>query len=84
MLAGLILWINFASGQRCILGLVDKCNINPSYRSDHSIIDLQICLNTFIQGKCFWKFNNSLLKNEQYLNLVNNIICEEKLACYRS
>ena len=59
--------------------IIDKCNINHSYRSDHSIIELQICLNTFTKGKGFWKFNNSLLKNEKYLNLVNNIICEEKL-----
>ena len=59
--------------------IIDKCNINLTYRSDCSIIALQICLNTFTQGKGFWKFNNSLLKNEKYLNLINNIICKEKL-----
>ena len=46
--------------------IIDKCNINPSYHFDDSIIELQICLNTFTQGKGFWIFHNSLLKNEKY------------------
>ena len=31
--------------------IIDKCNINPGYRSDHSILELQISINTFKQGK---------------------------------
>ena len=45
-----------------MVDIIDKCNINPSYHSDHSIIKLQICLNTFTKRKGFCKFNNSLLK----------------------
>ena len=40
-------------------------------------------LNNFIRGKGIWKFNNSLLENPNYLNLVNNIIDEEKLQYAR-
>ena len=66
-----------------ILDIVKNCDINISYRSDHSTIELQLLLNNFIQGKGIWKFNNSLLENPNYLNLVNNIIDEEKLQYAR-
>ena len=59
--------------------IIDKCSINPGYHSDHSILELQISINTFKQGKGLWKFNNSLLKDENYLELVNNLIQEEKI-----
>ena len=45
--------------------MIDSCNIKPSYRSDHSIIESNN--------------NNSLLKNSDYLDLIGNIINEEKL-----
>ena len=59
--------------------IIDKFSINPGYQSDHSILEIQISINTFKQGKGLWKFNNSLLKNENYLKLVNNLIQEEKI-----
>ena len=66
-----------------ISDIVKKCDINISYRSDHSTIELHLLLNNFIRGKGIWKFNNSLLENPNYLNLVNNIIEEEKLQYAR-
>ena len=48
----------------------------PSYRSDHSIIEIN--LSEFKHGKGYWKFN-SLLKNKNYLDLINKIIEEEKV-----
>ena len=51
----------------------------PSYRSDHSIIEMNINLSEFKHGKGYWKFNNSLLKNKNYLQLINKIIEEEKV-----
>ena len=63
---------------KAMTDIIDRSNIKSSYRSDHSIIELNISLNTFTQGKGLWKFNNSLLKNEEYLKLINKIIGEEK------
>ena len=40
---------------------------------------MQILLNPFKIGRGIWKFNNSLLRNKDYLNLINNAIVEEKL-----
>ena len=59
--------------------LIDSCEILPSYRSDHSILKLEITINHFKIGCGIWKFNNSLLKNQEYLGIVNRIIEEEKL-----
>ena len=59
--------------------IVIDSKISPGYRSDHSLISLKIILNTFARGKGLWKFNCSLLKNIEYLNLVNATIHDEKL-----
>ena len=57
--------------------IIDNCEIKPGYRSDHSCIELTITLNNFKIGKGIWKFNNSLLKNQDYLNLINKVIKEK-------
>ena len=59
--------------------LVSNCPIRASYRSDHSILELNITVCSFRQGKGVWKFNNSLLKDKDYLIKINNIIDEEKM-----
>ena len=61
-----------------ILDIIHKCEIRLSYRSDHSIIELEILLNKFNHCKGVWKFNNRLLENTKYFNLINKIIAEEK------
>ena len=62
-----------------ILDLIKNCEISISYRSDHSILKLEIMLNKFERGKGIWKFNNSLLENPEYLQLINNIIEDQKM-----
>ena len=57
--------------------LVNKTNIIPGYRSDHSILQLDILLNKFHRGKGSWKFNTNLLKDINYLKLINECIQEE-------
>ena len=59
--------------------LVTDCNIKPGYRSDHSAIELKIKLNNFTRGKGVWKFNCSLLKDPDYLALINKTIDQEKI-----
>ena len=61
-----------------LLASVKKCNIENSYRSDHSPAILSLCFNKFIKGKPLWKFNNSLLKEIGYLNAINKKIDEIK------
>ena len=60
-----------------ILDITNNCEIRISYRSDHSVIELDLMLNQFSHDKGLWKFNNSLLECPHYLNLINNVIKEE-------
>jgi exonuclease III len=54
---------------------VSKTDILPGIRSDHSAIVLSIkpTNGTKQSGPSFWKFNNSLLKNEDFTNGLNII-----------
>ena len=50
--------------------------IKPGYRSDHSLVIMNIKLTDQIKGKGLWKFNNSLLKNEDYTNEIKECISD--------
>ena len=50
---------------------VQKVDILPSYRSDHSTVVLSIKINEFKKGSGLWKFNNSLLKDSEYIKTIN-------------
>ena len=60
------------------------CDVNDSkivagYRSDHSIISLGLKNDSTRQrDKPFWKFNNSLLKDTDYVNLIKELILKVK------
>ena len=53
-----------------VLSNLKNCKVEPSYRSDHSMIILELEFNLFIRGKGLWKFNNSLLYDIDYINMV--------------
>ena len=61
-----------------LIDFIDKCKIKPGYRSDHSNIEL-LTFYKFERGRGLWKFNCSLLKDKEYLILINNLIGQEKL-----
>ena len=49
-------------------------NILPSYRSDHSSVVLSFQINYFKGGNGLWKFNNSLLRDMEYIEVVKECI----------
>ena len=57
---------------------VQKVDILPSYRSDHSTVVLSIKINEFKKGSGLWKFNNSLLKDSEYIKTIKNCINQVK------
>ena len=57
---------------------VKQADILSSYRSDHSPVSLSIRLNEFQHGKGLWKFNNSLLEDEIYLDQIKSVIVDTK------
>ena len=54
------------------------CNtsIKPGYRTDHSLISIEISLINQQKGRGTWKFNNSLLQDRDYVNIVKQSISE--------
>lgn len=59
-----------------ILHFIHDSSIVPGYRTDHSGIILSLKFNDNERGKGFWKFNNSLLKDTNYIQVVKNTINE--------
>ena len=58
---------------------IKDANIEYGYKSDHSIINLTIKGQEIERDPPFWKFNNSLLKDQQYIEQIKNVIEETKI-----
>ena len=58
---------------------VKSTRTDSSYRSDHSIVILEFNLTKFSHGKSFWKHNNSLLTDRDYLKQINKKIRDIKM-----
>ena len=52
--------------------------IIPGFRTDHNSIILKLKLHENDRGKGYWKFNNTLLKDKEYVKIVKNVINEVK------
>lgn len=50
---------------------VESTDIEPSIKTDHSLIKLTLFIpDAPIRGKGFWKFNSTLLTDKQYVNII--------------
>ena len=67
----------FLINETC-LEYVMETNIIPGYRTDHSSILLKLKFINNEWGRGYWKFNNSLLKNKDYIKLIKDTIQEVK------
>lgn len=59
-----------------IVSLVQKTDIDISYRSDHSPVYLTLQFYNQKRGKGTWKFNNSLLHDKEYVSQIKECIKE--------
>ena len=57
-----------------IVPFIEKTEIMAGIASDHSLSCLTIDFSRFRRGKGFFKFNNSLLKDNEYIDLIKNTI----------
>ena len=57
---------------------VKDCSIEAGYRSDHSLITLTLGSDTYKHRQTYWKFNNSLLRDKEYIKTVKNVISQTK------
>ena len=58
---------------------VRSAKILLGYRTDHSQIALQFDFVKFEKDKSYWKFNNSLLKDQNYVGEIKDLIKFTKL-----
>ena len=56
-------------------GEIESVTIGPSVGTDHSLIHIALNIPNFQKrGNSFWKFNNNLLSDMDYVILVKNVI----------
>ena len=55
-----------------------QSKVGPCYSSDHSLVTLELTFTDTIHGKSYWKHNNSLLTDLEYLKIINKKILEVK------
>ena len=62
-----------------IIDKVINVDICSGYRSDHSIVCVTLT-NLQLSGRprCYWKFNNSLLRDKEYVDTIKEIIIKVK------
>ncbi|MEM6812743.1 MAG: hypothetical protein AAF549_09790, partial [Pseudomonadota bacterium] len=51
----------------------------PGYRTDHSMISVEIKPTKLTRKKTFWKFNSRLLQDKEYINIVKETIRDVKI-----
>lgn len=61
-----------------LLNITESSEINPGYRTDHSMVVISLKQEIITPGKGSWKFNNSLLQDPDYLALVRKCISNVK------
>ena len=61
-----------------LLNDINKCSIQTGLHSDHSIVNLELNCDKLNRGRGFWKFNNNLLHDIDYVNLIKKTIKECK------
>jgi exonuclease III len=55
-------------------GIVSEVRITPGYSSDHSLVYMTMTTTDSTRGKGFWKFNASLLKDDEFDNRIKETI----------
>ena len=53
---------------------VENCNISVGYKTDHSLVDLDITMSNFEWGPGIWKLNEKHLLNEDYVKIIKEVI----------
>ena len=66
--------LDFFLVSQCTVCNTINTDIVPGYKTDHSMITLQLSLHSNLRGRGFWKLNTSFLKDEEYAKQIGTII----------
>ena len=53
---------------------VEELSLWPGFQTDHSIVCMKICFSSHRHGPGYWKLNTSLLRDQDYVSSMNNLI----------
>ena len=68
--------LDFFLISQSVIGDVTNADIVPGYKTDHSMITLDLSLHTNCRGPGLWKLNTSFLTETGYVNLIKATIKE--------
>ena len=57
-----------------LVPFIKKFQVLPSYKSDHRPISIELDFSSFTRGKGYWKLNDSLLTDVDYVNEIKKTI----------
>ena len=70
--------LDFVLVSETLLSFTREEDVVPGFKSDHSATTLSLNFTKTQKNKTFWKFNNSLLRNQAYVNEIKNSILKIK------
>ncbi len=75
-------WLDYWSISEHLLNNLANYKILPGLHSDNSILKISLVNNILNRGKVFWKFNTSLLHDQEYVTNIKEIIndCETEYS----
>ena len=70
--------LDFFLVSQSLLDIVSSADILPGFKTDHSLITLNISLHSNPRGRGFWKLITSLLVDADYIDLIKRTIRQTK------
>ena len=71
--------VDFTLLDTSLTPFVQKLFYSAGFRTDHSMISLHLSMDEEKRGPGYWKLNNQLLHNIEYVNQINSLIEEAKI-----
>ena len=73
--------IDYFLVSQSLMAKTNECKIFPGYRTDHSAVSIKLTIKDTQRGKGYWKFNNKLIYDSDYVNKIKKCISETLLEC---
>ena len=67
-------WLDFFLVSQSLMCNVTHTDISEGFKTDHSMVTIQVALHTNPRGPGFWKLNTSFLSETEYINQIKKTI----------
>ena len=71
--------LDFFLASQSLIGNINTADIVPGYKTDHSMITIEITTNFNPRGPGFWKLNTSFLSDNNYITKIKDTIQQTKI-----